>query len=302
MNKSKICEYKSIKRIIMFVEMVKLYVDIIFFENLIMNYIILYMTKRFSKYKTTYGKLFLGALIGALYIILFFLPLTHALYSITAKIVMSFLIIMIAFLPCTLKDFIRLLSLFYMISFIIGGAAFALLYMLNFNTRIIIGALALSIILIYANWGYILKKSAQDNLIHMLRIEVLNEHSEIKALLDTGNTLCDPLSNYPVIIAEFDAIENILPDGIKRLRKEGKTIDITELSKVISEEKWINRIRIIPFMSLGKENGILLGFKPDKVIIDNYKREIKDIIVGIYEKKLNKYGDYSALIGPELLN
>lgn len=286
----------------MSVEMVKLYVDIIFFENLIINYIILYLTKRFSKYKASYLKLFLGALVGALYTILFFLPLSHALYSIVAKILLSFLIIEITFLPRTLKEFIRLLSIFYMISFIIGGAAFALLYMVGFNTKVIILALALSAILLYANWGYIVKKSTQDNLMHMLRIEVSNKFTEIKALLDTGNTLSDPLSNNPVVVVEFDAIEDILPEGIKKLRNEGKTSDFTELTRELEKEKWINRFRIVPFMSLGKENGIMLGFRPDKVIIDDDEREKKDVIIGIYEKKLNKHGDYSALIGPELLN
>lgn len=302
MNKISSCEYKFIKWIIMPSEMVKLYVDIIFFENLVINYIILYLTKRFSKYKTTYLKLFLGALVGALYIILFFLPISHVLYSIIAKITLSFLIVEIAFLPRTFKEFVRLLGIFYMISFIIGGAAFALLYMLDLNTKIIIYALVLSIILLYANWGYIVNKSKQDNLMHILRIEVLNEFSEIKAFLDTGNTLCDPLSNHPVVIVEFEAIKNMLPEGIKKLCNEGKTNDFTELSRVLEDENWLNRFRLIPFMSLGKQNGILLGFKPDKVIIDNDKREKKDVIVGIYEKKLDKYGYYSALIGPELLN
>ena len=56
--------------------------------------------------------------------------------------------------------------------------------------------------------------------------------------------------------------------------------------------------------SLGKQNGLLIGVKVDKVII-NYqesKIEIPNAIIGIYEGMLSKRGKYQGLIGLDALN
>jgi hypothetical protein len=56
--------------------------------------------------------------------------------------------------------------------------------------------------------------------------------------------------------------------------------------------------KIIPFNSLGNENGMLLGFKPDYIKI--YAEEVhkkSNIIIGIYDGKLSKANLYTSLIG-----
>ena len=46
---------------------------------------------------------------------------------------------------------------------------------------------------------------------------------------------------------------------------------------------------------------MLIGIKPDfvKVMFEDNEKYIEDVIIGIYDKKINK--EYSALIGLELL-
>ncbi|SNX52781.1 sigma-E processing peptidase SpoIIGA [Thermoanaerobacterium sp. RBIITD] len=282
--------------------LVKLYVDVIFLENLIINYIILYLTKRFSKAKTRNLNLFFGSFIGALYVVMIFLSLPDIFYSFSFKIIISILIIIITFGIKKLYEFIKLLSIFYMISFIIGGVAFALIYLVNFNFKqIIIGSIIISILLIYINWGYIVKKNINSNLIHVLHINIKDLKKDIKAVLDTGNTLYDPLSNFPVVIVEYNAIKDILPEGIKNLYKEGNLNDVFKIPEVIKEDEWLERFRVVPFKSVGNDNGMLVGFMPDNVIIDDNEKTLKDVIIGIYLKRLNKTGEYEALIGPELL-
>jgi len=282
-------------------EMVKLYVDVIFFENLVINYIILYLTKIFSRQNTSATKLFLGSFIGSFYVILFFFNISFILQSIILKIILSIVIILVCFAPLSAKKFFRILSLFYLISFIFGGASFALLYLFNYNIKIIFLALIVSVILIYINWGSVTKISRNKKLIYQIDIEIFNKHAQVKAFLDTGNNLFDPLSNSLVAIVEFSALCDILPKEFENIFREGEKDNIEKIYENIENRNWINRIRLIPFMSIGKEKGILIGFKPDKFIINDFKKEIKDIIIGIYGSKLNKEGDYSALIGPEFL-
>ena len=76
-------------------------------------------------------------------------------------------------------------------------------------------------------------------------------------------------------------------------------------------EEYIKRFRIIPFSSIGKQNGLMLGIKADKLVVENEyenkdeKKEgkivKKNIIIGISKHKLDKFNKYNALIGLELL-
>ena len=67
------------------------------------------------------------------------------------------------------------------------------------------------------------------------------------------------------------------------------------------KREYIPKLKIIPFASLGKQNGMLVGIKPEKIeIINEQTEENKNAIIGIYNKSLTKKGEYNALIGIEL--
>lgn len=82
-----------------------------------------------------------------------------------------------------------------------------------------------------------------------------------------------------------------------------KMIDFIQGGDEIEENYENQKIRLIPFSSLGKQNGMLIGVKVDKIIIDYKEQEklVEDIIIGIYNKKLAKDGKYSALMGLNVL-
>ena len=74
-------------------------------------------------------------------------------------------------------------------------------------------------------------------------------------------------------------------------------------TKAIDLGEYLSKIRLIPFMSLGKENGMLIGIKADGLTVNTQEDVvfIKNIIIGIYDGSLSKTGKYRALIGLELL-
>lgn len=129
-------------------------------------------------------------------------------------------------------------------------------------------------------------------------IKVYNNGNEqnVRAMIDTGNLLRDPITNSPVIIIEKNKLNNILPEEI--LENTGKIING---EYEFSEEylKYASRFRVLPFSSLGKQNGMLLGFKVDKAEAEINDEEIirDDVIVGIYDKKLSNKSQYESLIG-----
>ncbi|MDE5540041.1 MAG: sigma-E processing peptidase SpoIIGA, partial [Bacilli bacterium] len=68
--------------------------------------------------------------------------------------------------------------------------------------------------------------------------------------------------------------------------------------------EYSSKFRVIPFTSLGKENGLLLGIKIDNLQVeyDDQENNVKGAIIGIYNKKLTKTNTYNALIGLDIIN
>lgn len=73
--------------------------------------------------------------------------------------------------------------------------------------------------------------------------------------------------------------------------------------KILDNEEYISRFRLIPFSSLGKQNGMLLGFKPDSVEVefDGTNRSLNNIVIGIYEKNITRNQEYTGLVGLDIL-
>ncbi len=293
------------------------YAEYVFLENFIMNFIILSLTAKFGKAADSKLKLFLASSLGALYAFIIFFPSLHFMFSIFMKIACSMLIIIVAFTPYRFKEFFKLTGIFYLITLVFGGAGFAMFYFTSFNgivsngvfyitnisVKNIMLACGVGYILINFCWSYIQRQLSKDKVYMTLRIEMNGDIVELKGMVDTGNSLTDPITQYPVIIVEYDAILKLLPDNLREAFKASKFPNFNDIALLINDTLWMTRLRIIPYEALGTENGMLVGFKPDFVYIegDTDIKSVKDIIVAIYSKKLSKNGDYKALLHPDLV-
>ena len=297
--------------------MLEVYGEYLFIENILMNWLILHLTAYFSKAEVPKYKIWLGAAVGALYSFVFFIPSLSFLYSILMKIIISMLIIIITFMPYKFLSFFKLIGLFYLISFMFGGAAFALFYFTDFNgmlsngifyfgdftIKLLLYSGIMAYILLRFCWEYVQVKISRDKIVISICIEVEDHKSNIRALLDTGNSLLDPLSKYPVIIVEYCAIKELFPPEVQNVFDNSEDVNLLSMTNLSQSSEWINRFRIIPFKSLGKENGLLIGFKPDKVQLldDKNLKVMSNIIIAVYGKKLSTSGDYCALLHPDIL-
>lgn len=295
------------------------YLDILLIENVVINYFILLVTSKFSKNKSSNLRLFLGALTGAAYVALIVcFPAIASNYNMLSKILLSLLIVAISFSHENLSGFFKTLAIFYASTFIFAGSAYAFMtfnqgggfvkngifYNLNQSKW---SSLVLSVILA----GIIIRifmeivqfKFSKDKLLVKIKIGFENQAIVLSALIDTGNSLYDPLTNMPVIVVEYGAIKDILPEEIREIFEKYKDSDLAWATAMIANSKWISRFRLIPFSSLGKENGMLIGFKPDYIKIgdDKDKKGISNVIVGIYNNILSKNSRYKALLSPELI-
>ena len=108
-----------------------LYIDIIFLENLFMNYIILYATGIIIKAPIKLIRTFLSSAIGSIYAALTYMSVLEIYSNIFLKIMLSITMVYVGFNPKNVKSFFKQLIIFYLTSFTFGGVAFALLYFIS---------------------------------------------------------------------------------------------------------------------------------------------------------------------------
>ena len=293
-----------------------IYIDIVLIENLIMNYIILFTTAIVLKIKVNHIRLILASLLGAGYSIIAYMGIIKVYSSIILKIILSVLIIYIAFNPQNIKKMCKDLLLFYLVSFVFGGAAFALIYIIKPQNilmknglflgtytlkTVMLGAVVAFCIIIGA-FAIIKNKISKKDMFCEIEILINQKKIKTKAMIDTGNMLKEPITNVPVIVVEHILLYSCMPKEILNNLKEIMGGDFKNIPCDI-QEKYISKLKLIPFSSLGKQNGMLIGIRPEyvKVITDEQEKINKNVIIGIYEKSLTKKGEYQALIGIELL-
>ena len=108
-----------------------IYIDIIFLENLFMNYIILFATGIIVKTPIKIIRTLISSIIGSLYAVIAYMSILQIYSNTILKIILSISMVYIAFNSKNLKTFIKQLIIFYLTSFTFGGVAFALLYFVS---------------------------------------------------------------------------------------------------------------------------------------------------------------------------
>lgn len=334
------------------------YIDIYFLENVLMNFIILLGTAKVRRIKINWVRILIASIIGALCSTIIIVASNklgrksiqyedtklkeksiaeniniineeEKIGSLIIKIVLSIVMIKVAYNIKFNKGLIKTLIVFYLISFATAGIAMALIYSNAFTivkfennpeniTRrmsqqslmknaIISGSIGF--IITFLAFKYNKSKITKNDLICELIIKIGNKKVRLKALIDTGNSLKYSNTNDNVIIVEKNKIFS--EDEFKKYIEEGsdeneeknyrnanaKVNKKNENGKVSDKNANNTKLRLIPFKSIGKENGVLIGIKPDEVIMikDEKITKLENVIIGMYEKKIGT--KYSAIIG-----
>ena len=292
------------------------YLDLLLGVNLIMNYLLLWAAAKLSDVKYKIWRLLLVSLLGTCYTIIVILPQFRFLNKIIIHIIISLLMILGSFAPLNKNQFFKAVGYFYLITFATAGGILALYNLtggsplnslagiLNISPDelwLIIFASLFIIIIGQFGWIFIQQKILPN--IFCLGIEITFDEQveKIVALVDTGNHLQDPLTKTPVVIVELEALIDLLPQQVIDLLEAADKDENLLFEQDIGPD-WAKRFRLIPFSSLGAENGILIGFRPDELLIKTKEKDwsTDQVIIALKKGKLNQNDDYQALLNPEL--
>lgn len=287
------------------------YIDVLFAVNMILDYFILLTVSRMLHRQDKRLRLLAGAGVGALYALFIFLPEMGVLYTAGLKALLSVGIVLAAYRFSTIKSFLQLLGLFYLVSFLFGGLIFAFYLfctppgMLMRNGVVYFDLSPVTLIL--ASGGCYVAVVLLSRLVrrheerfYSLSITVGEKTISISAMLDTGNSLCDPLSGTPVLVAEYGAVQSLLPKALRPAFQTGALQYLTQLHGT----GWENRLRMVPYGGLNGKGGVLPAFRPDELAVLSKKRirKTRDVFIAVCGGRLSSDGRYRALLTPVLLN
>ena len=115
----------------------------------------------------------------------------------------------------------------------------------------------------------------------------------LTALVDTGNTLTDPVTNRPVMVAEGEKLVSLFPEG--ECPGEGDLRDPVASLERLSQGAGKGRWRLLPYQAVGVDCGMLLALRTDGVRVG--EEDYGGILVALAPGRLSDGGGYSALIG-----
>lgn len=272
------------------------YLDVFFMINFIMDYMIILITSRIAKVKKKRIRQLAGAGCGALYSVIVIKPLTNHLFKITlVNILIAAVMVLISFGFTSASVYIKNVFLLFVVSFTMSGIINYLYYstiigkyvrnVLSGNSNKVVNARKfilvsiLAYILLSAIVRIIFSVRKDMELYYDVKITFRGKSVVVRGLYDTGNGLTEPVSGKMVHIAEYKILKPLL---------EG-------------DEKAKENIYVIPFHSIGEEDGIMYGIRMDEmvVLVDDEPKFLYNPIIGIYTGNVSKRGNYSVILNRE---
>lgn len=264
-----------------------IYVDVLVGVNLFINYFLLLATAKFLLLPFKRKRLILASAAGAAYSLTILLPQINPVLSVLVKLLMSASIVWAAFGYGGINSFIKKTAVFYIINFAFAGLMTALWYFLSPSGLIIRNSvvyfdisplmlIALTVLcyVLITLLNRITGRQMPQKLFCRVKVRRGGASCVFSAKVDTGNSLKEPFSGYPVVVAYEKAVSSVIPDGG-------------------------TGVRLVPYGTVSGE-GLLKAFKPDgfTVLYGKQEAEIKNVYVAVSK---TKPGDCDALLNPELL-
>ncbi|KMK77126.1 sigma-E processing peptidase SpoIIGA [Alkalihalobacillus pseudalcaliphilus] len=297
-----------------------IYLDLIWLLNLFIDYLLIALTAILLKSPFKHLRFIMASIVASFIVILMFTSLADIVHMPWFKLSYSALIVWIAFGYQRLRYFMRHLFGFYFVTFMTGGALFALHFFWQTEVDILsqfalpsgiyMGStiswvfvlLGFPLVWYFAkqNFDMIETRKFQSEQIAMVRIILNGQKVEMKGLVDTGNQLVCPITKWPVLIVEARILRDVYGEEvIGQLLKIGESVE----DLLPETEELMDRVRIIPYRAVGQGNPFLTALKPDQVeiICQNQLFETKKVLVGIQEGALSAEQHFRSIIHPKLV-
>ena len=278
-----------------------IYADVLVALNILITYILIVAVRVFCKIPTNKWAVMVASLVGGFSSLIIFWENMNIALSLLYKFATAGLIVGVAFLPKNVKAFIKAYMGFFLVSFLFGGAVYALqiafkprnilyyngIVYFDMSITYLVGCV-LSVYGVFLIGDYIISRHNLKGSKCLLEIAYNNMSVTLPAIVDTGNSLQDGLSGRPVVVAELSAIAPVFSrEELLFFKNQDYENVPLSLHKVF---------RLVPCSAVTGE-GLLPSFVPQFVRLTTEKGVYKTdfCTIGVVCKPLSS-GEYKALV------
>lgn len=276
--------------------MTVVYLDMLVLINFTANYLLLLGAGRIAGAVLCRWRIALGAGIGALYAAVLFVPGFSWLEAWPCKIVLGLLMPLIGY--GHKNRWLRITGCFFAASVALAGVILVIeMYgetALSLQNGVLYSSIDLRLLLLvfiacYYIMSLFFRRAGHrtNKELTMLKISVCGKCVVIPALIDSGHTLRDPMTNRPVVVADCKPFLCVFPDGIDFRDPIGGLRTCTDCG--------VAGVRLVPYRAVGVECGFLLAIRSESVIAGD--KELGDLLVALSPNSVDAGGGYQALIG-----
>lgn len=284
--------------------MAVIYIDTLFLLNALVDYLLLLAAARLAGEPLRRWRFALGAALGGLYAVAIFLPGLGFLAHPLCRMASAALMLVAAYGGS--RRLLRQGILFVALTCAFGGGVVAIGLLggtgLALGNGVFYSALDLKVVLLSAAVCYgvltlvfqrLNRHSAASGELVSARLGLGGRWVALTALVDTGNTLTDPVSGRPVMVAEGERAKELFPRDHRP--GPGDLRDPTSALPRLGTGEWSRRFRLLPYRSVGVERGLLLAVRVDELELNGRGRG--PVLVALSPTPVSDGGGYQALIG-----
>ena len=284
-----------------------IYGDVLLVINFCMDFLALYITAKIMHLKIRKARMTAASCMGALYSLVILSPHLSWGSGIIPSLAIAFLITATAYGKQNFKERLKNTSIFFIVNFSLGGGITALCNLMNIwqnNRNIVIngafdtlyGELPFGMLVLLGGIcgifslmsGKLIKKKTAEQVCEVT-ITFNKKVLTLKALVDSGNLLKEPISGRPVIIAAFESVRQTLPVELIPLFKNKNTSNIENIDPNAG-------IRAIPVSTVNSK-GILFALLPDSVKLNGKEIDVCLALTG----ETKSFGGYPAVVPSEII-
>ncbi len=285
-----------------------IYWDILLFFNVVVNGLILFLTSIAIGIRTSWLRIWLGAMIGGGYV------LADGIMTIPqdalVKGMLSFLIVFSVFGYRSWRGFLFTNAVFYLVSFVIGGAVLGWLYIgqdaMVGSVSPALGEVGGGILIGAAVIYFCLRRSMERaaRAVHLVRVTVVCEGraDTFGGLVDTGNLLTSTIRRIPVIVVEKSAVPSLLGEAALYFDERRECDWVRDIASC-RDMFWQERLSLCSYQTIEGTGRMLVGIRVDEAVIeaDGMRYRTNGCVVAVTERRLSSDGSYAAIVPSRLL-
>lgn len=243
------------------------YIDVLIFVNIIVNYFLLRITAFFTGTSKKSGRAVLAACAGSLFSLVILLPSMSVMLSLLIKVIGALMMAAIAFGVKNVRYLLRNSAYLFVASALLAGGVIAAGEWLNnsaFVSRnlgmyIDLSPLTLIIVvliiyLLLCLFELLFKKHRRQDKTCRATLHIGERTLEFDAMIDSGNKLYDTLTGRDAVVLKRQFSKKLLTKRQNEALDHSVTGD--DMARYLGE---IGEFALLPFTSVGGQ-GLLLGF------------------------------------------